>query len=302
MSSRGLIENCRAAIAAQENEKLCRMSRISQWLALIVVTVVLAGCEPASDAGRDQSGAAPSTDQYQRHRVLIWAIDKESHDIRGFDEKTIQPDRQIELEPVQGYKVRCEAGPIKKVTISDFRREWQEDHVPFKISHGTGSAEGTMDLRSPFLHMVYGINEELDSVLVALPIGTIEAGPLAKLVAPDYSGTAAELEDLLRVAALDPNYDDSIGLYDLVELYRLLGRSERTDHWRRLLDRGTPRERLMAAAVLTRLGDERGTKVFCVACLEEKGNRQVGLIEFLCMIPPSEETLETIVKLIVSPT
>ncbi|MBW3542258.1 MAG: hypothetical protein KY476_18480, partial [Planctomycetes bacterium] len=56
------------------------------------------------------------------------------------------------------------------------------------------------------------------------------------------------------------------------------------------------------AAVLTRLGEQRGTKVFCDACLEAKGNRQVGLIELLCVMPPSDKALGTIVKLIVSPT
>jgi hypothetical protein len=53
---------------------------------------------------------------------------------------------------------------------------------------------------------------------------------------------------------------------------------------------------------LMTLGNERGTRAFCDACLRAKGNEQVGLVEILCMMPPSDTALATIVELIVSQT
>jgi hypothetical protein len=243
-----------------------------------------------------------SKGQYRGHRVFVWAIDKASHNVRGFDDAVITPGQRIAATPIKGYEVRFDAGPIETVTVTDFRTETEERHVRFRISHGTGSSEGTKNLTSPFLAIEYGTKEDLASVIFAVPVATISAKPLLNLLARKYEGTAAELEDLLLAAAAEPNYGDFVRLSDILEAYRLLGRSQRSDDWLRRLEVGSPRERVMAAAVLMNLGDGRGTSAFCKACIQATGNEQVGLTEILSSMPPSDEALATIVELIVSPT
>ncbi len=240
--------------------------------------------------------------QYRGHRLFVWAIDKASHNVRGFDDAVITPGQRVASTPIKGYEVRFDAGPIESVTVTDFRTETEERHVRFRISHGTGSSEGTKNLTSPFLAIEYGNKEDLASVIFAVPVGTISDKPLLNLLARKYKGTAAELEDLLLAAAAEPNYGDYVRLSDILEAYKLLGRSQRSDDWLRRLEAGSPWGRVMAAAVLMSLGDGRGTSAFCKACIQAKGNEQVGLAEILCGMPPSDEALATIVELIVSPT
>jgi hypothetical protein len=281
---------------AKKNQGHFHMHTILRCLPLLAVAV-LAGCH--SDRSRATAKDASGAEKYQHHRILIWAIDKQTHRIKGFTEKTIAPGHEVTLEPVEGYEVGVETGPIEKVTVTDFRREWQEDRIPFKISHSTGWSEATNDLVSPFLHYEYGIGEDLDSVVVGVPVGTIDSPSLLKLLKQKHTGTAAELEDLL-FTAFDLPQNEYIGLYDLLQVYQLLGRTERRDRWLRLMEKGTPHEKIDAAAVLAILEDEQATNVFCDAVLDAKGNRQVGLIELLCEMPPSDKALETIVKLIIS--
>lgn len=274
------------------------MQTILRCLPLLAVAV-LSGCH--SDRTRATAKDAPGAEKYQHHRILIWAIDKQTHRIKGFTEKTIAPGQEVTLEPVEAYEVRVETGLIEKVTVTDFRREWQEDHIPFKIAHGTGWSEGTKDLVSPFVHYEYGIGEDLDSVVVGVPVGTIDSPSLLKQLEQQQTGTAAELEDLL-FAAFDLPRNEYVGLDDLLQVYQLLGRTERRDRWLQRMEKGTPDEKIDAAAVLAILGNEQATNLFCDAVLRAKGNRQVGLIELLCEMPPSDKALETIVKLITSPT
>jgi hypothetical protein len=250
-------------------------------------------------AGRSR---ADTKAEYRGHRILTWAIDKASHGVRGFDAQMIKPGQIASSEPARGYTIRFEAGPVETVTTTDFRTETKEDHVRFKISHGTGSSDGSKALTSPFLHVEYGINEDLASVTFAVPVGTVHSKPLVDLLGRKFAGTAEELEDLLMAAAAEPEYGDYVRPSDILEVYKLLGRSRRTDRWLRLLADGSSRGRGMAAAVLMSLGNERGTRAFCDACLRARGNEQVGLVEILCMMPASDAALATIVELIVSPT
>ena len=67
-------------------------------------------------------------------------------------------------------------------------------------------------------------------------------------------------------AAAEPEYAGYVRPSDILEVYKLLGRSRRTDGWLRLLAEGSSRGRGMAAAVLMSLGNERGTRAFCDAC------------------------------------
>ena len=267
---------------------------MSRLLSLVILSGILFVA-----AGRARAAAEAG---YRGHRILVWAVDKASHGIQGFDDLTIKPGQRASSEPAKGYTIRFEAGPIETVTTTDFRTETKEDHVPFKIAHRTGSSAGTKGLTSPFLHVEYGINETLASVTFAVPIGTIRSQPLRDLLGRKFTGTAEELEELLIAVAAEPRYGNYIRPSDIVEVYKLLGGSRRTDRWLRLLAEGTSRGRHVAAAVLMCVGNARGTRAFCDACLRAKGNEQLGLVEILCMMPPSDEALATIVELIVSPT
>ncbi len=238
---------------------------------------------------------------YRGHRVFVWAIDKASHNVRGFDDAVITPGQQVASTPVKGYEVRFDAGPIESVTVTDFRTETEERHVRFRISHGTGSSEGSKNLTSPFLAIEYGNKEDLASVIFAVPVGTISSKPLLDLLARKYEGTAVELEDLLLAAAAEPNFGDYVRPSDILAAYKLLGRSRRSGDWLRRLEAENPRARVIAASVLMSLGDAKGTTAFCKTCIQANGNEQVALAEILCDMPPSDEALATIVELIVSP-
>lgn len=268
---------------------------MTRLLPLVILSGIL--LLVAAERGRRHTG-----EQYQGHRIFVWAIDKASHAVRGFDDERIGPGQKVVMVPTKDYEIRFETGPIETVTVTDFRTETKEDHVRFKISHGTGSSEGSKNLESPFLHLEYGIKEDLASVTFAVPVGTIASKPLLELLGRKYAGTAVELEDLLLTATAEPDYGDYVRTSDVLEVYTLLGRSQRSDGWLRRLEEGAPKGRLIAAAVLMSLGDGRGTGAFCAACLRAEGNEQVELAEILSDMPPSDEALATIVELIVSPT
>jgi hypothetical protein len=238
---------------------------------------------------------------YKGHRLLMWVIDKRAHAIEGFDEGTIKPRQTVELGPAKSYVIRFETGPIETVTVTDFRTEAKEEHVPFKISRGGAASEGTKNLTSAFLHVDYGIKQDLASATIAVPIGTLGPGSLRELAGRKFAGSAEELEDLLLAAVAEPEYGDGVRLSDILEVYTFLGRSQRMERWLELLDGGARRTRLMAAAILTKLENEKGTEAFCDACLQSQGNEQVGLAETLCMMPASDRALATIVELIVAP-
>ena len=230
---------------------------------------------------------AAEESEYRGHRILIWAVDKKSHRVQGFDDQMIAPGERISVEPAKGYTIRFESGQIQTVTVTDFRTE-TKDTRPFKISHGSGSSEGTKSLTCPFLHVEYANKDDLASFTFAVPIGMIRSKPLLDLLGRKFAGAAEELEDLLLAAVVESEYRGYVRPSDILEVYNLLGRTRRMESWLRLLDEGTSSGRAVGAAVLMSLGNERGTKAFCDACLRAKDNEQVGLVEILCMMPPSD--------------
>lgn len=270
--------------------------------ALVVGLIVAAMAAVGPGVPTGSRAAAGANGAYQGHRVLVWAIDKGSHAVVGFDSALLRPGGGITLRPTAGYEVRFEAGPVRKVQVADFRTEREEDHIPLKVAHGTGSAEGTKDVRSPFLHLGYGTNERLASVSFAVPVGT-GTGTFpgaAEAVRAGVGEGSGALEDLLLAGTADPVAADYIRPHDVIEVYKLLGRTARRERWSRRLSEGSPVGRVVAAAVLTVVGDERGTDAFGDACLEARGNDQVRLADLLCEMPPSDRLLETTVRLVVA--
>jgi hypothetical protein len=238
---------------------------------------------------------------YRGHLVLVWAIDKAHGSVAGFARETMKSGQVTELVPVKGHVVRFEVGPIESVEVTDLRKEWKEDRLPIKIARGRASSSGSYALTDPFVSMDYGINEPIGSVSVGVPVASVDAAGYRAILGRDDVGTAAGLEDVL-FAALDPARSSGpVRISDVLEIYQMLGRSERLARWTRRLSGRTPNERLEAAAVLTMLGDKAGTTAFCRACLDARGNEQVGLIDVLCQMPASDEALATIVKLIIAP-
>ncbi|MFN0196962.1 MAG: hypothetical protein ACKVT0_09455 [Planctomycetaceae bacterium] len=258
----------------------------------------LLGCSSA--ASKENTTAPDAKSSYKHHRMLIWTVDKKSHAVKGFDEGIVGPSQEITLEPVANYTVSIRTGTIEDVTVTDFKTEWQEKHVPFRISHGSGSAEGTKDIENLFLNFEYSTTKKsmnLDSILIGIPVGSSATKDyLAEL---DRTAPSDALEDLLLIAVAAP--EQPLDLSDLLQAYELLGKSNRLDRWKEFLKEGTPNQRLDAAGVLMKLGDAEGRRVFCKSCRESKGNLQVDLVDLLVQMPPSDEALATIVKLIVAP-
>src|SRR4051812_326235 len=110
---------------------------------VVVSAVVLAGLGIVRQA---RSGARPV---YRGHHLLVWAIDKKSGAVAGFSRATIRPGRAEEVAPVEGNRIRVEAGPVEAVTVTESGREWQEDMIRLKIAYGRSSAEGVKGLTAP---------------------------------------------------------------------------------------------------------------------------------------------------------
>ena len=263
---------------------------------VMLLSVSLSFLLPACSA-RDGSDGAAARRAYGGHRVLVWAVDKETREARGFAQGTVRPGGELKLTPADGYAVTFSAGQVANATVSDFRREWQEPSVPFTTRHATGSTESSRDLATPFVHVEYGINEPLASVAYIAPVGSLRSERLKPLLAGEFKGDTGELEDLLLAAALDQLLD----LQQLTEAYDVLGRTSRREQWARLMDDRNGATALAATTVLARTGDAPAQAAFRRRVLEAKGNAQVELIDILCQMPQSAVFLETIVDLITTP-
>ncbi len=273
-------------------------SRPRKVAGLVVVSaIVVAGLAIARLRASGDS-AMPS---YGGHLLLVWAIDKKTGVIAGFSRGTIRPGQAAELIPATGHSIRIEAGRIEAVEVTDFRKEWKEDLIQLKISHGRFSSEGSKALTVPFLSLDFGINEPVSTVILGIPVTPLGSPPYQEVLRREDPGTASGLEDLLFAAYENPQSGGYVAVSDVLDVYRMLVRSQRLNRWRSRLSGGTPENRLEAAAVLMVLGDEPGTATFCQSCLQAQGDDQVRLIDILCQMPPSETALVTIVKLIVAP-
>lgn len=238
---------------------------------------------------------------YAGHRVLVWAVDARTHELRGFAEGTVRPGGEpLKLEPAKGYVITFAAGPAAPVEVTDFKREWKEMAIPFKVSHGTGSSAGSQDLVSPALHVEYGVGEPMASVAFIAPAGSTEPAGLRDLLAGKFKGDLAELDDLI-LAGTDPKSDNGLATDRLVEAYGVLGHIVRPERWRERLKDKDESAGEQAAAVLARVGDADGQAEFARRVLAAKGNEQVELIEVLAQMPPSDVLLKAIVELITAP-
>ncbi|MCH7726330.1 MAG: hypothetical protein IH991_07625 [Planctomycetes bacterium] len=285
------------------------MRKVENVIAIVGALIVgVSGCgEPTLNEHSKPGRKAPSVslkDKYEGHRILLWSFDRKAHAGKGFAQGTIGPGKELELEPLPDYVVTFQAGDVHEVEVfygHDGQNSWMEEHVRFKISHKTGSAEGTKGLDSPFVHFEWGYKTEIDSVAFGVPLGTIDLPALSEQLTRDFRGNPSELEDLLLVAAFEPKFRDYVGMYEVFQIYKILGKTTREARWVELLESDNRYKKKVASAVLMCVGNNAGEKTFCDASLKTKGNVQIGYIEFLCGMPPSDKALETIVRLIVSP-
>lgn len=269
-----------------------------------VLTVAVSGCgEPTVDK-HSRPATVSLKDKFKGHRILLWTIDRKAHAVKGFAQGTCPPGKELELKPLPDYLVSFQAGDVHEVEVfygHDPHNSWLEERVGFKISHKTGSAEGKMSLDSPFVHFEWGYKSEIDSVAFGVPLGTIDLPALSEQLGRDFRGNSSELEDLLLTVALEPEFRGYVGLYEVFQIYKILGKTTREARWVELLDGGNSYEKKMASVVLMCVGNKAGQETFCNACLKADGNVQTGYIGFLCEMPPSDKALETIVRLIVAP-
>ncbi|MBC8872438.1 MAG: hypothetical protein H8E44_23650 [Planctomycetes bacterium] len=285
------------------------MPRVGNVTAIVGALIVgVSGCgEPTVNEYSKPGSQAPSNslkDKYKGHRILLWSFDRKTHAGKGFAQGTIEPGKKLELEPLPDYVVTFQAGEVHEVEVfyvHNPQNSWLEEHVNFKVSHKTGSAEGTKGLDSPFVHFEWGYKTEIDSVAFVAPLGTIDLPALSEQIRRDCRGNPAELEDLLLVAAFEPRFRDYLGMYEVFQIYKILGKTTREARWVELLESDHKYENKLASAVLMCVGNKAGEEMFCDASLNTRGNVQISYIEFLCGMPASDKALETIVQLIVSP-
>ena len=285
------------------------MRKMKTFIAIVAALMVgVSGCDkPAASEHSTPGPETPSVslkDKYTGHRILLWSFERKKHTVKGFAQGTIEPGKELKLEPLPDYVVTFEAGDVHEVEVfygHNPQNSWLEEHVNFKISHKTGSAEGTNGLDSPFVHFEWGYKTEIDSVAFVAPLGTIDLSALSEQITRDFRGNSSELEDLLLTAAFEPGFRDYVGMYEVFQIYKILGKTTREARWVKLLESDHRYEKKVASAVLMCVGNKAGEKTFCDASLKTKGNVQIGYIEFLCEMPPSDKALETIVRLIVSP-
>ena len=81
-------------------------------------------------------------------------------------------------------------------------------------------------------------NGVLEPVAVAWRIADRTGAPLADVLGREGLGTSPGMEDLLLAAQEDPASRESIRIADVLEVYRMLGRSQREDRWRARLANG----------------------------------------------------------------
>ena len=240
--------------------------------------------------------------KYGGHRLLVWAIDGKTGDVAGFADRTIRPGEAAELEPVAGYQIRFELGrPEATETLEADGRRGSEVLVGLKTSHGHTTSDGSKSVGSPFLDLGSGDGGPIRAVVIGIPEGSRDPLSLRGVPGRGDLATPSALEDLLLAALDDPSAGDWFGLPNVIQVYRLLGRTRREDRWRARLATGTPAGRIEAALILGSIGDEAGASAFRRACLAARGNERVRLIDLLGALPPSAETLRTTVELIVGP-
>ncbi len=272
-----------------DEPRFCGTSHL--WRLALLALAVAPGC-----ADRPSVAGA-----YRGHRVLLWVFERGADKPAGFASGTLQPGKTLTLAPAAGYNVRFEAGAIEWIELFQGDRRWREEAIPFKTVHATTTTEGSRDLTGPFIHIDWGYKSPRDSVAFVAPIGTLDSAALSKRLQGSFEGTRAELEDLLLLASQEPKFAYYVDMSDVIEVYRILGRSERESAWRKTLHNTTSSYRTLAGGVLMTVGDKEGTKFFCDLCLQATGNREVALIDYLCRAPASDTSFDTILKLFLAP-
>ena len=251
-----------------------------------VVMLVLSIATGCLDSGTKGDPAK----SYQGHRVAVWAVNKDTGKLTGFAEGKVTPGGTLSLEPIKGYTIRIDLGPVKDETLTDFRREWKVPMVSVKSTHGTGSSEGVTHLDEVRLNVEWGINEPTHTVVAMIPIGT------AKLpgVPEKFAGTLEELEDIVLAAAKD----GTLELNRAVEVYTVLRATTRQKAWAALASAEDKGPATIAIAVLALTGQADAQKIYCDLCLSSKGNQRVELVEQLPNMPVADVFLQAMIRVL----
>src|SRR5438876_581499 len=156
----------------------------------VVVMLCLAGCE---NAGRSDRSRQEMLSNYRGHQVAVWTFRQGAEAPVGFAKGQLAPGQNIELEPVHEYRIAFALGQVGKSTFTDFHREWQEYTVKYTTSHGTGSAEGDLELNEARFNIEWGNKEPYRSIMFACPIGELAPEKFRKILGAGLRGELAEL-------------------------------------------------------------------------------------------------------------
>ncbi|MCY2931487.1 MAG: thioredoxin-like domain-containing protein, partial [Planctomycetota bacterium] len=228
-----------------------------------------------------------------RLRLAVWTFDKKTHALAGFAKGELAPGGELSIETTKGHAFKFKAGALGTAEIHDRPGGpgRKEAAVDLTVSHGKGSSEGSVLLSEPELRFEYGYKDPVHSVVLIVPAGAIPAGaagsdPMA------LRGNAGELDEVLlgwaARKALSPR--------EAVDAYGIAGQSSAIERWRTLTKAASTRD--PAVAVLARLGDDEGTRLFARRCLDSRGNEQISLVALIPQMPSSPAMLDAIVQLI----
>ena len=175
------------------------------------------------------------TTAYKGHRVLAWAIAKESGDVSGFASGAIKPETSLKLEPTKDCVVTYEWGAVEA-------GGWMEEPMVSKtIRYDGGSAQGSASLVEPQWSF-HCFRKPVIVVTFISPLGTTKSAKLDNMVTGELKGTRGELEDLAMTSLVDGGYDYDEGVKTIAQKSRTVtGFSLMPSRCREVLVRAGPK-------------------------------------------------------------
>ncbi len=263
----------------------CPLHRISLKMAAVFLTILF-GIPTMAWASKKEERTKPMS--FDGHRIFCWFVDGDGK-IVGMADRTLRPGESLKFEaPGNGVlSMRWEAVNDKKSA--------------FSINFQTAEESGYSDLVNPFCLVIYDSREKvkvMHGILFIAPVPCPFKG-VAGLLSKEYTGSRGELEDLLLASVLYPKIPRwAFDLPTLHFAYTVLKHSERVQEWKQLLKGDKFFQQALAAAILMKVNDSDGVKVFYKICTKAEGQLQIQMVDRLLNEKPSPARLKAIVELL----
>jgi hypothetical protein len=230
---------------------------------------------------------AGAVDDYEGHKILLWAIDHETGQVRGFASGVVKLGGKLALEPVAGHPVTFQWG-----TRWGKSSRHTGAQVSMDIRHTGGGAGGGAYLLTPRWFDGRAHGKGPNTIVFMATLGTMRSARLRRAIAGPFEGTRGEIEDLAMECVLADEATDITAT-----LPEMLKETQRRAEWRKLLEDDRAWVVRNAAIMLARLGDPEGEKAFLELCRTSRGNVLVRLADELMRIPATDASLEVRIDL-----